>query len=314
MAYKHQIDAQQYSTGMTALMHASEMGYINIVQVLADLGANINLQDTLNYYSALTYAIKRRRHAIIQILLDKGADINITDYSRINIATHAIISNNDTIIDLVFSKVDISAITNIYEWYSMYYYAIRLHCDVSLEFLLRINSTNSQDIINIQNLDDGRTLLMDSIETLDYTIINMLIQNGADINKHDNSFTTPLMYAIKNDMISLVELFVANGADVNRQDKKGMTALMYFVQKYYHDKSVYNTYINYLVKNDFTLEIRNTNRDTALSIVVQKYDEYMIRLLLSLYKNNVNKQIAIKDVAYDIKNIDLKRKFLSIDV
>lgn len=55
----------------------------------------------------------------------------------------------------------------------------------------------------------------------------MLIDNGADVNK-ESPLGTPLMNAASNAWnLEIVDMLIKSGADVNKQDKDGKTALFY---------------------------------------------------------------------------------------
>ena len=60
----------------TALMIASEKGYLRIVQLLIDSGADINHQD-IDGRTALMISSGKGYLPIVQLLLDSGADINL---------------------------------------------------------------------------------------------------------------------------------------------------------------------------------------------------------------------------------------------
>ncbi|CDW61218.1 Ank 2 domain containing protein [Trichuris trichiura] len=58
-----------------------------------------------------------------------------------------------------------------------------------------------------------------------YDIAELLIRQGADINRKSKSGTTPLIDAVINDHIDVIQLLLENGADVNVKDRHGQSAL-----------------------------------------------------------------------------------------
>lgn len=57
-------------------------------------------------------------------------------------------------------------------------------------------------------------------------MIELLVQNGADVNKKDNNGTTNLHYSTYLGDGKTVEILVHNFADVNIENENGETALL----------------------------------------------------------------------------------------
>lgn len=64
-----------------------------------------------------------------------------------------------------------------------------------------------------------------AIELLDFTSLELLIRNGADINHIDAFGRTYLMKAAKNGFLPAIEILTRNGTDINAIDNDGFTAL-----------------------------------------------------------------------------------------
>lgn len=62
--------------GTTALMFAAQQGYTEIVKVLCDRGADLNLRRKLYGITALMLAAANHRVDALELLLAKGADVN----------------------------------------------------------------------------------------------------------------------------------------------------------------------------------------------------------------------------------------------
>ncbi len=65
-----------------------------------------------------------------------------------------------------------------------------------------------------------------SCKRVDVSVVQFLIDNGANVNAFDVDGWTPLIIACQ-DHPSVVRLLIENGANVNDVDFDGMTALMY---------------------------------------------------------------------------------------
>lgn len=85
--------------------------------------------------------------------------------------------------------------------------------------------------VNLQHHKYGWTLLHMAIRRNQKTMVEFLIDHGADINRVDGVGWTPLMESIMDDMPELCELLITRGADKTIQNKRGATAAM-LVQKF----------------------------------------------------------------------------------
>jgi ankyrin repeat protein len=86
------INAEDPSTGKTALMIACEKGYILLVEALLERDAQVNHRDN-SQKTPLFYAIDTQAENIdvILILIEKGADVNATSiegWSALLLAVH----------------------------------------------------------------------------------------------------------------------------------------------------------------------------------------------------------------------------------
>jgi len=74
---------------------------------------------------------------------------------------------------------------------------------------------------------DGKTALMHAISMKNPTLVEILIQKGADLNATDQRGKTPLMYAAEVGDEKIINLLLSRGADRTRKSAEGKTALDY---------------------------------------------------------------------------------------
>ena len=72
----------------------------------------------------------------------------------------------------------------------------------------------------------GHTLLMRAALDGNTESVRELINQGANINRRDDSGRTALMFAVVNRHYETMKLLLEHGADVNARSKQGGTALM----------------------------------------------------------------------------------------
>lgn len=75
---------------------------------------------------------------------------------------------------------------------------------------------------------DGKTALMMAASHGHTETAKLLIENGADINTKDEDGNTTLMWAAEENT-ETVQLLIENGANVNARNKNGKTALMWAI-------------------------------------------------------------------------------------
>lgn len=92
------LDAQD-AAGNTALMGVSFKGYKEIAKKLIDAGADVNLRNG-NGAPALTFAATFGQLQIAEWLLQKGAKINLPDARGKTSFDHAVIQENEAMIEL----------------------------------------------------------------------------------------------------------------------------------------------------------------------------------------------------------------------
>ncbi len=120
---------------------------------------------------------------------------------------------------------------------------------------------------------EGVTPLMYAAETGNYYITNLLLKNGADVNKIPNSNkTTALMAAAKKNNVEIVELLLSYKADINTQDNKKNTPLIYTA--YYG----YPKMAEILCENGADISIKG-NKGDALQVASYFGDNEIIEVL-----------------------------------
>ncbi|ORX44721.1 ankyrin [Piromyces finnis] len=179
--------------GNTPITLAYKLNFDNIFRFLLKY-LDINKKDSKGN-SILYYAIFRNDTDTIKDLINLGADINFKDKFG-NSATHiAIFKRNQNI--------------------------------------LRILLNNSNLLLNVPN-NKGETPIFTIINIPNYSIdekliiIDSLIKRGTDINFEDNDGYTPLICAIQTGSLPIIELLIENGANVNHIIKNKNKSVLTF--------------------------------------------------------------------------------------
>ena len=121
---------------------------------------------------------------------------------------------------------------------------------------------------------EGITALMYSSYHGQESIVNLLIERGANINASEYvDGRTALMDSSINGQSEMVELLLNRGADINAKSNTGWTALMWAVER------KHNEVVALLVDRGAYLDSRNDDGKTAVTVAFETYNFDAMTLL-----------------------------------
>jgi len=200
----------------TALMTATQIGWEPMVVDLLKAGAKTDLVD-INGDTALHYSSQFNQPRIAKLLLDAGASTDIQDKWH---QTPLIIADDWEIVRLILEK---NPNVNL----ASPHHGTPLHCaagwgQLNMEQTLIAHGADP----NIHRQERGDTPLMNAIAYDHISCITPLLAAGADINACDNMGRTALSIAISRHLdFPLVRLLLEKGANPNIPDKNGITPI-----------------------------------------------------------------------------------------
>ena len=173
---------------LTPLMIAARNGNMDLVRLLVDSNADINLEDQALGYSAFIWAGPGGHTDVAQLLLEAGADINAQYRGRT--ALHLAAASGQ------------------------------------LEFTQFLIDSGADLNVTSEILGD-RTPLMSAVEGGKVEVAKLLIDAGVDVSIQDERGETALVYAVAYTLPQpeIIRLLLDAGADVNSQRQGGMTVL-----------------------------------------------------------------------------------------
>lgn len=161
-------------------------------------------------------------------------------------------------------------------------------------------AVKSGDIKKIQQLiykrydvnaedQDGMTPLLYAIESKNANIVNLLIQNGANVDNKNTHGHKPLFCAVVMDDpdIAIIQLLVKSGANVNVKDKDGVAPLLLWAIS--SNKSV--NIIQFLVESGANVDAKNAVGNTPLFYAIKIKNPDIIEFLVQ-QGANINAQDA----------------------
>ena len=259
---------------------------------LLSLGANINARSRINGYFALQYAINWPDINLVKLLLDKGANINIADDG----GTTALIEAADedgpqytAIVKLLIARgADIHADNDAA--------ILRAARGAAPEVVRLLLSKGAP--VNARSKDYyNSTVLMEATSGGSTQTVEMLLAAGADVKATDDKGETALMKAATLDhrydpqqRLPMIELLLKKGADVNASDKSGRTALLHSVVQYMSEAGGVISHpevVKLLLERGANVQAADDRGNTALMLAANVY-QGPIEIARSLLEKGIN--------------------------
>jgi len=205
-------DNEEMATDLTSqLFQAVEKGELVALQNALDQKVYINAQDSKKR-TALMIATYNQDVEAVKLLIDAGANVNIQD-DLLN--TPFLYAGAEGYLDILKLTIQAGAdptIVNRYGGTALIPAAEHGHVEV-IEELLNDTTIN----VNHVNLL-GWTALMEAIvlnngNPIQQTVVQLLIDHGADVNIPDNDNVTPLQHAKKQGFKEIENILIEAGAE-----------------------------------------------------------------------------------------------------
>jgi len=203
---------EEMATDLTSqLFQAVEKGELDTLQNALDQKVDINAQDSKKR-TALMIATYNQDVEAVKLLIDAGANVNIQD-DLLN--TPFLYAGAEGYLDILKLTIQAGAdptIVNRYGGTALIPAAEHGHVEVIEELL---NNTTI-DVNHVNRL--GWTALMEAIilnngNPIQQTVVQLLIDHGADVNIPDNDNVTPLQHAKKQGFKEIENILFAAGAE-----------------------------------------------------------------------------------------------------
>ncbi|MCX5636959.1 MAG: ankyrin repeat domain-containing protein, partial [Planctomycetota bacterium] len=212
----------------TALIISAKRNNYNVVQKLLELGAKVNAKDTLGN-TALHYAAQYGNDDILRSLLESGADINIRNQKGQKAYDLAVQNNKYRSVQIFKNKFpDIEVAKELP--------AKEKHIPDKADDSSKISSPAAvkQAVSKEEIKEQMIRQLLEQIQNPFHkavvqgdlkTVQSMLEKGDVDVNKLDNLFSAPLMYAAYLGNSEILQLLINHGAKVNQTNQQGLTSL-----------------------------------------------------------------------------------------
>ena len=209
----------------TPLMVAAKLGFFDLLKLLIAQNAKLDFKD-INGNTALHLAILNRHEDIaLYLLIDAKANYEITNALDKTPLALAEMLNLTKIADALraktvswVSKPDESAIINL----------LRLGDKSTLQMLfIKYDSLAT----SYPNLNYYVEVINSNTNDKALELINFLMLENISIHGPMNTKETPLLAAVKKDVVHFANIFLEGGVNTNVLDESGKSALIWAIQR-----------------------------------------------------------------------------------
>lgn len=260
------------------IVEAVKKGNITEINEIIQKGTDINSRDE-NGDTILMIACFNENINIIKLLLENGASVNLKSKGKFKYYS----DEYDAVILVRENRLkdDIIDILLNYNYNNINYNLQRAVEIGDLEKVkILINKIDDINLLHIEyNPYEPTTLLMIACYYGYIEIVDLLIQKGADINAETNysGFSgTPLSFAVEKNNLDIVKLLIKKGANVNGRCYAGEEYLSILQLACYND---YKDIVSILIDNGADVNIKDGSRVTALSITLKNRNDEIIKIL-----------------------------------
>ncbi len=204
---------------LTPLMLAAANGHLQASILLLDAGAEVNARSAENW-TALMFAARFDNREIIGALLERGADPDLVENARGNTALIEAASraHEHTVRRLIEGGADPNK--SAADGYS----ALMGAAGARTGLITAVELIGAGARVDGQ-ADDGRRALHIAAGRGNARTVELLLLNGADPNRPDQSGQSPLLMASTGGDVETVALLLDAGADPNRRAQDGTSPL-----------------------------------------------------------------------------------------
>jgi len=252
--------------GFSPLHYACKRGYRDIIKLLLDKDADVNLISNESI-TPLHMAVTSGNKEVVKLLTDAGSDINATDKAGKTPLIYAVEARKaECARYLIELGADTSVMDN--QNHTALDYANALGLVQLIESMAKENSGNADSF--------GNTPLHQACHNGQGEVVKAMLAKGdMDINARNDDKETPLFLAVAENNILIAELLLDAGADTNISGGHGGNSRLHIAAANENEHLVKS-----LLTHGARINERNEDGETALIIAAIKGNNYITGTLL----------------------------------
>jgi ankyrin repeat protein len=253
----------------TALLSAAEKGCVAEVRRLLRIGAKVDSKDRKGR-EAMSLAAEYGHDAAVKLLLEKGAKVNTKDKgNRTALCWAARFGHESTARLLLENGAELDSKDEDNRT-ALWWTAWLGHESTARLFLEKGAKVDSKD------KKTGQTPLSAAVSEGYGALVELLIQNGAEVDSIDGFGQTPLSAAAQRGQRTIMILLLKKEASVNSEDSSGKTPLHLTAEE------GHEAVVELLVEKNATLDSQSYNGQTPLSLAAEKGQGMTVKLLIEM--------------------------------
>ena len=217
------IDARRKHTGESALILASENGFLEIAQHLIEERAKLNTKDK-NGNTALMCAAYEGHANVVQFLLKEGAQVNVKNIDDYTALSNAALAGHLNIVQYLLKENAQIDTKNEDVTEALMSAAVAGHLNI-VQYLLK------EGVQVDAKEKNGQTALMWAASEGHLNIVQYLLKEGVQVDAKDEDGETALIMAAKRGHVDVVQFLIEKGAQIDAKDNYDRTALMHAAPK-----------------------------------------------------------------------------------
>ena len=255
------------SDGLTPLNLVSYRGNLDLVQILLNMGADVNIGDNENSQPIHNTAVMGHTD-VVDLLLAYGVDIDVRDNNGMTALMFAIsYRKNETAAFLLEKNADVK-IANNNGLTALHYAALRGQLDL-IEKIIALGAD-----VNARTFE-GETPLHYTVWRHQLEAAELLLQSGADTEIAEDYGRTPLLHvARETGRVEMAQLLIKYGANINVRDKFDDTPLILAAWK------GFSAIVNLLLDKNVEVPIAGDNGPELLTYATEKGLNRLFKIML----------------------------------